>query len=168
MIAPNVTAPMRLGYAAVPGYLARGRGAIINIASIVAIAPEILNGVYGGSKALLLALSQSLHHELAARGLRIQAVLPGATVTEFWATGGLPLEKLDAAIVMSAEDLVDAALVGFDRDERVTIPSLHAGEDGMRSTRYGARWRRTCPAMRWPPAISGSRDPADRSRSRCR
>jgi short-subunit dehydrogenase len=58
----------------------------------------------------------------------VQAVLPGATATDFWAIGGLPVENLDASIVMSAEDLVDAALLGFERGEKVSIPSLHAGE----------------------------------------
>lgn len=129
MVDLNVTAPMRLAYAAVPGFVSRGRGAIINIASIVAIAPEILNGVYGGSKAFLLAFSQSLQHELAGKGVQVQAVLPGATATDFWATGGLPVENLDARIVMRAEDLVDAALLGFDRGEQITIPSLHEAHE---------------------------------------
>jgi short-subunit dehydrogenase len=128
MIDLNVSALTRLTYAAVPGFVARGNGALINIASIVAIAPEVLNGVYGGSKAFVLAFSQSLKHELADKGIQVQAVLPGATATEFWQTGGLPLENLDKAIVMSADDMVDAALVGFDRGELITIPSLHAVE----------------------------------------
>jgi|SRR5450830_39738 len=121
----NVTALTRLTYAAVPGFVARGAGRIINIASIVAIAPEILNGVYGGSKAFVYAFSQSLHHELASQGVRVQAVLPGATATEFWDIGGLPVENLDPNIVMTADNMVDAALVGFDRGELITIPSLH-------------------------------------------
>lgn len=127
LIGLNVTAPTRLTYAAVPGFVARGQGAIINIASIVGIAPELLNGVYGGSKAFVYAFSQSLHHELADKGIRVQAVLPGATATDFWATGGLPLEHLDPAIVMPADQMVDAALVGFDRGELITIPSLQDG-----------------------------------------
>lgn len=128
MIELNVTAPTRLTYAAVPGFVARGTGAIINISSIVSLAPEILNGVYGGSKAFVTALSQSLHRELADRGVRIQAVLPGATATDFWAIGGLPVENLDPGIVMSASDLVDSALMDFDRGELISIPSLHALE----------------------------------------
>ncbi len=128
LIELNVTALARLTYAAAPGFVSRGKGAFINISSIVAISPETLNGVYGGSKAFVLALSQSLHHELAARGVRVQAVLPGATATDFWALGGLPVEHLPREIVMRTEDLVDAALVGFDRGELVTIPSLHAVE----------------------------------------
>ncbi|MDS0860423.1 SDR family oxidoreductase [Burkholderia pseudomultivorans] len=129
MIDLNVTALTRLTYAAVPGFVARGGGAVINISSIVAISPETLNGVYGGSKAFVLAFSQSLHHELAAQGVQVQAVLPGATATDFWQTGGLPLEHLPKEIVMTAGDMVDAALVGFDRGELVTIPSLHAGDE---------------------------------------
>jgi uncharacterized protein len=129
MIELNVTALTRLTYAAVPGFVARGKGAVINISSIVAISPETLNGVYGGSKAFVLALSQSLKHELADKGVQVQAVLPGATATDFWQVAGLPVEHLPKEIVMSATDMVDAALTGFDRGELVTIPSLHAGDE---------------------------------------
>ncbi len=124
MIRLNVGALTRLTYAAVPGFVARRGGTIVNIASIVAISPEALNGVYGGSKAFVLAFSQSLQHELAQKGVRIQAVLPGATATEFWEIAGRPVSKLPAAIVMSAEVMVDAALAGLDQGETVTIPSL--------------------------------------------
>ncbi|MVT49601.1 SDR family NAD(P)-dependent oxidoreductase [Bradyrhizobium yuanmingense] len=124
MIRLNVGALTRLTYATVPGFIARGHGTIINIASIVAIAPELLNGVYGGSKAFVLAFTQSLVHELAGKGIRIQAVLPGATATEFWDIAGTPVHQLPAEIVMSADDLVDAALAGLDLGEVVTIPAL--------------------------------------------
>lgn len=137
MVELNVTALMRLSYAAVPGLVARGRGAIINIASVVAVSPETLNGVYGGSKAFVLAFSQSLQHELAGKGVRVQAVLPGATATDFWAKGGLPVQHLPAQIVMQAKDLVEAALKGFDRGETVTLPSLH--DVGLWDTYEGAR-----------------------------
>ena len=94
MIALNVTALTRLTYAAAPAFVARGGGTIINIASIVAVAPEFLNGVYGGTKAFVLALSQSLRHELADKGLRVQVVLPGAVATEFWDIAGTPIESM--------------------------------------------------------------------------
>jgi short-subunit dehydrogenase len=124
MITLNVGALTRLTYTAAPGFVARGGGTIINIASIVGVAPEILNGVYGGTKAFVLALSQSLHKELADKNVRIQAVLPGATATEFWGTAGLPVEHLPGEIVMRADDMVDAALAGLDQGELITIPSL--------------------------------------------
>jgi uncharacterized protein len=120
----NVGALTRLTYAAVPGFVARGRGTVINIASIVAISPETLNGVYGGSKAFVLAFSFSLHHELADKGVRVQVVLPGATATEFWDLSGRPLHQLPTGIVMSADDMVDAALAGLDQGEVATIPAL--------------------------------------------
>lgn len=124
MIRLNVTALTRLTYAAAPAFVARGNGTIINIASAVAIAPELLNGVYGATKAFVLALTQSLLHEIADKGVRVQAVLPGATATEFWDTAGKPVHQLPTEIVMSADDLVDAALVGLDLGETITLPSL--------------------------------------------
>jgi short-subunit dehydrogenase len=124
MIALNVGALTRLTYAAVPGFVERGGGTIINIASIVGIAPESLNGVYGGTKAFVLALSLSLHKELAEKNVRIQAVLPGATATDFWDTAGQPVVNLPTQIVMPVDIMVDAALAGLDDGELVTIPSL--------------------------------------------
>lgn len=129
MIDLNVTALTRLTYAAAPAFVARGRGAIINISSVVAIAPEVLNGVYGATKSYVLALSQSLHKELTDNGVRIQVVLPGATATNFWDTAGGALENLPSTIVMKPDDLVDAALAGFDQGELVTIPSLPDAAD---------------------------------------
>lgn len=127
LIALNVTALTRLTYAIVPQFIGRRTGTIVNIASIVAINPEALNGVYGGSKAFVLAFSQSLRQELAGTGVAVQVVLPGATATDFWAIAGRPVEHLPSEIVMRSEDLVDAALLGLDRGEFATIPSLQDG-----------------------------------------
>jgi len=124
MINLNVTALTRLNRAVAPAMVARGAGTIINIASIVALAPELLNGVYGGSKAYVLALTQSMHHELKDLGIRVQAVLPGAISTPFWDRAGMPVEHLPSAWVMTPEDLVDAALAGLDLGEVITLPSL--------------------------------------------
>jgi len=132
MIQLNVTALTRLTRAVAPGMARRGKGAVINIASIVALAPELLNGTYGGSKAFVLAFTQSLHHELGPKGIQVQAVLPGATSTDFWNVAGRAVSDLPSQIVMSAEEMVDAALVGFDRRELVTIPSLPDAGDWER------------------------------------
>ncbi|WP_322880436.1 SDR family NAD(P)-dependent oxidoreductase [Pandoraea sputorum] len=129
MIEVNVTALTRLTYAAVPGFVARGRGTVINIASIVAIAPELLNDVYGGSKAFVLAFSQSLQHQLADTGVRVQAVLPGATITEFWDVAGKSHQELPQEWLMTSDDLVDAALAGLDQGETITIPPLQDGDE---------------------------------------
>src|SRR6266849_4751314 len=132
MITLNIIALTRLTYAAAPAFVARGAGTIINIASIVGISPETLNGVYGATKAYVMALSHSLQHELADKGIRIQVVLPGATATDLWEIAGFPWQNLPASIVMSPEDMVDAALVGLEQGELVTVPSLHEGGEWMR------------------------------------
>jgi short-subunit dehydrogenase len=155
MIALNVTALTRLTYAVAPALVARGTGTIINIASIVGISPETLNGVYGASKAYVLALSHSLQHELADRGIRIQAVLPGATTTDLWELAGLPWQKLPPSIVMSVEDMVDAALAGLDQGELVTIPGLQDGDE----------WTRFEAARRAISQRFGNSVPASRYRS---
>ena len=156
MIALNVSVPMRLAHAVAPAFVARGTGTLINIASIVALQPELLNGVYGGSKAFVLALSQSLHHELADKGVRVQAVLPGATATGFWNVAGLPVENLPKEIVMSAEDMVDAALAGLAMGEVVTIPALPdlADWNALESARDALKpgLSRTSPAARYKVA----------------
>jgi uncharacterized protein len=129
MITLNVSALTRLTYAVAPGFAARSTGTIINIASIVGVAPEVLNGVYGGTKAFVLAFTLSLQKELADKNIRIQAVLPGATATDFWGIAGTPIEHVPSEIVMRAEDMVDAALAGLDQGEVITIPALPDAAD---------------------------------------
>ena len=124
LITLNVQALTRLTRAVAPAMVARGNGTIVNISSMVAVSPETLNGTYGGTKAYVLALTQSLHHELGAKGVRVQAVLPGAIRTPFWDRAGLPVQHLPQEIVMDAADLVDAALAGLDQGELATVPSL--------------------------------------------
>ena len=122
LIRLNVTAPTRLSAAVIPRYLRQGSGAIINVASVAALAPEIPMGAYGATKSYVLALSQSLQSELGARGVYVQAVLPARTRTEIWERSGRDVNALTG--VMDANEMVDAALVGFDRREAVTLPSL--------------------------------------------
>ncbi|NVZ24834.1 SDR family oxidoreductase [Pseudomonas gingeri] len=118
----NITALTRLTSAITPRLVKAGGGSIINVASVVGLAPEIQLTVYGATKAFVLFLSQGLNIELGAQGLYVQAVLPSATRTEIWERSGKRVEDLSA--VMEVDDLVDAALVGFDRRETVTIPPL--------------------------------------------
>ena len=122
LLSLNVTALTRLAAAVVPRYLRQGGGAIINIASVVALAPELPLGAYGATKAYVLTLSQTLQSELGPRGIYVQAVLPAATRTEIWERSGRDANSLGA--VMDVGEMVDAALVGFDRREAVTLPSL--------------------------------------------
>jgi short-subunit dehydrogenase len=124
MIGLNVTALTHLCQAAAASFVERGAGNIINIGSALALAPEAYNGVYAASKAYVLAFSQALRNELADSGVRVQVVMPGATATDFWTHAGKPVAELPPQIVMNVEDLVDAAMAGFDLGEFVTIPAL--------------------------------------------
>ena len=137
LIALNITAPTLLASAAGKAFVARGAGAIITIASVLALAPEMFDGVYSGSKAYVLNLSQSLAAQVEPKGVRVQAVLPGATRTEIWERSGKDIDAFPAEMVMEAGDLVDAALLGFDRGERVTIPPL--ADEGQWTTFVQAR-----------------------------
>lgn len=122
LIRLNVTAVTRLAGAVVPRFLERGAGAIINISSVVGVAPEIPLGAYGATKSYVLAFSQNMQSELGPRGLYVQVVLPATTRTEIWERSGRDVNALKG--IMDVNELVDAALVGFDRREAVTIPSL--------------------------------------------
>ena len=129
MLQLNVVAPTRLAAAAAANFAARKTGTIINIASVVAYAPEMVSGTYSGTKAYLLNLVQAMQHELGPQGVRVQAVLPGATRTEIWDRGGLPIENLPSEILMDVGDMVDAALAGLDQGEAITIPALESLAD---------------------------------------
>jgi short-subunit dehydrogenase len=137
LIALNITAPALLARAAAIRLGADGHGAIINIASVLALAPEMFDGVYSGAKAFILNLSQSLAQDLAPHGVHVQVVLPGATRTEIWERSGKDVDAFPAEMVMDAHDLVDAALVGLDRGETITIPPLadEADWNAMQSAR---------------------------------
>lgn len=124
LIAINVTAPTILAAAAVRAFVGRGRGGVITLSSVLALAPEMFDATYSGTKAFVLNLSLGLAKEVGGKGVRIQAVLPGATRTEIWARSGKDVDAFPSEWVMEAGDLVDAALVGFDRGETVTIPPL--------------------------------------------
>ena len=122
LIQLNVTAVMRLAAAAVPRMLAQGGGAIVNVSSVLSVAPELSAGIYAATKSFVLTFSQSLQTELGPKGLYVQALLPAATRTEIWERHGRKIE--DVPGMMEVEELVDAALIGFDRREAVTIPPL--------------------------------------------
>ena len=92
----NVTAVTRLAGAVVPRFLAEGSGAIVNLASVVALAPEIFPGIYAGTKSFVLTFSQALQAELGPHGLYVQAVLPAATRTEIWERSGRNVDDMRA------------------------------------------------------------------------
>lgn len=151
LVALNTTALLRLASAIAPRLAAAGEGAIINIGSVVGLAPEFGMTVYGATKAFVLFLSQGLSLELAPKGVYVQAVLPATTRTEIWGHVGADVNTLSN--VMEVDDLVDAALVGFDRRELVTIPPLpDAGQwDALQAARLAMlpNYRNEHPAERY-------------------
>jgi short-subunit dehydrogenase len=122
LIALNTVAVTRLAGAVAPRFVQEGKGAIINIASVVGLAPELGLSVYGATKAFVLFLSQGLQLELGPKGVYVQVVLPAATRTEIWAKSGKDVNAIPG--MMEVDEMVDAALVGFDRKEPITIPPL--------------------------------------------
>lgn len=124
MIKLNVLALTRLASIASTEFVARQQGKLINIASVVALAPEMFNASYSATKAYVLSLTQTLHHEISKYGVQVQAVLPGITRTEIWERSGIDAANLPAAMIMEVDELVDAALAGLDDGELITIPSL--------------------------------------------
>lgn len=137
LIALNTTALTRLAAAVAPRFARAGTGAIVNIGSVVGFAPEFGMSIYGATKAFVLFLSQGLNLELSPSGIYVQAVLPAATRTEIWGRAGIDVDTLNE--VMEVDELVDAALVGFDRRELVTIPPLHVAArwDALDGARQG-------------------------------
>ena len=123
IVALNTTALVRLSSAIAPRLAQTGEGAIVNIGSVVGLAPEFGMSVYGATKAFVLFLSQGLSLELSPKGVYVQAVLPAGTRTEIWERAGVDINTLPE--LMDVGELVDAALAGFDRRELVTIPPLH-------------------------------------------
>jgi len=120
----NVTALTRLAAAAATAFAARENGLIINIGSVLGLAPEMFPSNYPATKAYVLVFTQGLAQELAPKNVRVQAVLPGATRTEIWERMGGDVNALPAEILMDVDEMVDASLAGLDLGELVTIPSL--------------------------------------------
>jgi short-subunit dehydrogenase len=134
VIQVNVTAPTLLARTAVPGMLARGRGAVINVASLLAFAGELPPGplpqraVYAGTKGYLVTFSRTLAAELAGTAVRVQVVCPGLTATEFHLGAGDAPVAGEARIHdeggMPASDVVTASLAGLATGEVVCVPGL--------------------------------------------
>jgi len=125
----HVRTVARLSRAALPGMVRRHKGAVINVASLLAISavlppnPLPSRATYAGAKAFILAFTQALAGELEGTGVDdVQACLPGRVSTEFHVAHGIDTSKLPPA--MTAEDVVTASLSALSRHEIVCIPAL--------------------------------------------
>jgi uncharacterized protein len=128
LISVHVRAVARLTRAALPGMVRRGKGAVVNVASILALSgalppnPLPYRAVYAGAKAFILAFTEALSGELAGSGVHVQACLPGLVDTEYHALVGRDLSKMPP--MMQAADVVVASLAAMARGEVVCLPGL--------------------------------------------
>ena len=118
----NVDAVNRLSLAALPKFLERDRGTLVNIASILGFGFLPTSTFYSAGKGHVANLTRALQNEVQGTNVRVQLVAPSVTATEIWEEDRL--NAMDPRIVMTAEDCVDAALAGLDLGERVTFPSV--------------------------------------------
>lgn len=140
LVAVNVTAPVRLTHAVLPGMLARGRGGILNVASIIAFPPGTYQATYAASKAFVLSLSQALWAETRGSGVTVTALCPGPTQTGFVDALGSDVSHTAVYRRLAAPGpVVAAGLRGFDRGRAVVVPGVR---DRMMvtGTRFAPGW----------------------------
>ncbi|MBW3602264.1 MAG: SDR family oxidoreductase [Actinobacteria bacterium] len=120
----NVVAPLRLARAALPGMRERGRGAVVNVASLAAYQPYPYGATYGATKAFLASFSQALHEELRGSGVRVLALCPGFTRTEFQQSAGVGTGPVPDGLWMSADRVAAAGLRALSSGRVLTIPGV--------------------------------------------
>lgn len=120
----NVLALVRLTRAALPGMVSRGSGAVIQVSSLAGEAVAPYNATYGATKAFVTRFSEALFEELRGSGVRIQALLPGFTRTEFQERAGIDPELVPQFAWMSPEQVVEASLEALDRQQAICIPGV--------------------------------------------
>jgi hypothetical protein len=114
--------PLDLLQRVLPGMTARGAGAILNVASTAGMQPLPNSAGYGAAKAYLLSLSQAVHTEVRGRGVTVTALCPGPVRTELFDKVDHPVERAPGPAWMDPPEVVEAALDGLDRGERVVVP----------------------------------------------
>lgn len=118
----NILALMRLTHAALPGMVRAGRGAVINLSSVAGFNAGPRNATYCATKAFVTSFTEALSEELRDTGVKVQALCPGFTRTEFQERAQIDVSSLPSAVWMTAEAVVDAALDGLARGQVVCVP----------------------------------------------
>jgi short-subunit dehydrogenase len=120
----NVVALVRLTRAALPGMVERGHGAVINVSSMAGISPAPYTATYAATKAFVTSFSEALYEEVRGTGVKVQALLPGFTRTEFQEVAGVDPARVPGFAWMPPEDVVDASLRALEKGEAVCVPGL--------------------------------------------
>ena len=118
----NVVALCRLSRAALPGMIARGAGGIINVSSVSALLPGPYHATYGATKAFVNSFTEALHEELRGTGVRVQALCPGFTRTEFQERAGVTSRSVPSFAWMCPEYVVEKSLAALRRGVLVCVP----------------------------------------------
>jgi short-subunit dehydrogenase len=116
----HVRAVLRLTHAALPGMVARGKGSVINVASVAAFVPR---GTYSAAKAWVVAFSESVAAELHGTGVRCMALCPGFTHTEFHDRAEIDEGQIPGWMWLNAPDVVDAAIADLRKGVTVSVPA---------------------------------------------
>lgn len=126
MVRTNCEAIVALCGTYVPRMVSRGRGAILNTASVAGFQPIPRQATYAASKAFVVSFTDALHTELNGTGVTATALCPGPVATEFMDVAGIGTELTDlpSFAVMSAEDTARAAIEALDKDRRGVAPGL--------------------------------------------
>ena len=156
-----VEAVVHLTRAFAAGMVARGQGAILNVASTAGMQPLPYNAGYSAAKAYVLTFSEALHQELGAKGVTVTALAPGPVKTEFWDIAGWEVKggkSLDSAVgpaAISAEEAARAAVKGLAAGDRVVVPGLPM-RTAMMASRYLPHAVKL-PALEWFMRRGGER-----------
>ena len=122
MIDLNVRTLVDLCHLVLPAMRARGQAGICNVASTAAFQPGPNMAVYYATKAFVLSFTEALHHELKGSGIKVSALCPGPTATEFGSVAGANISSALDRITGDAARVVRAGLKGLDRNKAVVIP----------------------------------------------
>jgi short-subunit dehydrogenase len=126
----DVEAVVALTSAFLPAMVARGRGAILNVASTAGMQPMPYSAGYAAAKAYVLSFSEAVHQEVRGHGVTVTALAPGPVETEFWqiagweTSGGKSFERAVPGTLISPAQAAQAAVEGLERGERVVVPGL--------------------------------------------
>jgi len=118
----NVLALVRLTRAALGHMVSRGRGEIVNVSSLASFQPTPFTATYGATKAFVSSFTEALHEELRGTGVRVQALCPGFTRTEFQQRAGIDTGRIPDLAWMDADAVVEASLAGLARGDAVVVP----------------------------------------------